>query len=216
MSHFEGSYIWSYIEDNLPDLKKKIFAEYNKRNGFVPYEQGYVYLIHAVGTNFYKIGKSVNPDRRILQIAPQMPFPVRFVYVWKSNFMSMAEVFLHETFQEYRANGEWFAFEVQQLTWLLHVLRDDIKHAYVQTFYKFIQREELDRIAQDFGFSDWGMLRIEKSITASDELKAIEGYFASIGMSLDIGFPEDIETQVDRYVWGGLDDAPIDAEGGVS
>lgn len=128
---------WLDIKRNRPELADRILKEYQKRNGFVPYEQGYVYLMRACGTNYYKIGKSVNPDRRLLQIAPQMPFTTVFVKVWRSNFMSMGEKLLHHFFQDYRANGEWFKLPEHALDqlfsgWLL----EDIRDAYGVAFFE--------------------------------------------------------------------------------
>lgn len=106
---------WSCIKQLCPDFAENLRREYDRTGGFVPYEQGYIYLIHAVGSNYYKIGKTKAPDRRLLQIAPQMPFTCKFIRVWHSNFMSLAEKYLHEMFKEFRVNGEWFEFSCKQL-----------------------------------------------------------------------------------------------------
>lgn len=99
---------WAKFKETLPAIADLILAEYKAVNGFIPREPGYVYLIHAVGTEYYKIGKSINPDRRILQISPKMPFNVKFVRVWRTYFMSLAEKMLHEQYAYCRVNGEWF------------------------------------------------------------------------------------------------------------
>jgi len=193
---------WHYIQDRHPDLAKRILAEYHKRSGFVPYEQGYVYLIHAVGSNYYKIGKSVNPDRRILQIAPQMPFPVRFIHLWHSNFMSLGEAYLHRVFQEHRTNGEWFAFAPEQLCSLLTSLGENVKYAYPKTFYDFVLSEDLDKMAEDFGFFSQAEMADHyfRTQTASDELRFVESIFSSISKSLSPGLPKDIEEQIDQHI----------------
>ncbi len=130
---------WTRLKEEFPDVATALLKEWNERDGFVPYEQGYVYVIQACDTQYLKIGKTKNPDRRILQIAPQMPFRTQYVRVWRSNFMSMGEKYLHSVFSDYRANGEWFDFgsankeeKACRIGMLLNSFCTDnsVKHAY--------------------------------------------------------------------------------------
>jgi len=127
---------------DYPDLASRIQKEYDKLNGALPYETGYVYAIQAVGTSYYKLGKSINPDRRILQIAPQMPFSTRFIKVWRTNFMSLAESWLHNHFAESRSNGEWFDLSSKNVELLFLTLKQEydeqIRHAYGSYFLNFV------------------------------------------------------------------------------
>ena len=101
---------WQEIKSTFPAIRDFFIKEYKAVNGFIPREPGYIYVLRAVGTNYYKIGKSIEPDRRILEIAPKMPFDVRFAWVIRTEFMSLAEIRLHELYADNRANGEWFLF----------------------------------------------------------------------------------------------------------
>lgn len=102
---------WQEIKLTFPAVRDFFIKEYKAVNGFIPREPGYIYVLKAVGTNYYKIGKSIEPDRRILEIAPKMPFDVRFAWVIRTEFMSLAESRLHDIYEDHRANGEWFLFE---------------------------------------------------------------------------------------------------------
>lgn len=72
--------------------------------------QGYVYLIHAEGTDRYKIGRSVNPVVRLEQLKGQSPYPLRIIECFWSPDAIADEIGIHKMFAEYRAHGEWFEF----------------------------------------------------------------------------------------------------------
>ena len=69
---------------------------------------GFVYLLHGLKTNYYKIGHSGHLDRRVAQISPILPFPVRVVAVIESDDRYAAELYMHEYFASIRLEGEWF------------------------------------------------------------------------------------------------------------
>jgi hypothetical protein len=70
--------------------------------------QGYVYLIHAEGTNRYKIGRSVNPVARFEQLKVQSPYPLRIINsFWTPDAINDEKSF-HEQYKKYRRFGEWF------------------------------------------------------------------------------------------------------------
>lgn len=100
-----------FITKHLPEVSKFIIREYKKCNGEIPYDFGYVYLLNAVGTNYYKIGKSVHPDKRMKQISPKMPYECEIVSVRPSFFKTMAENEYHSLFAKNRVNGEWFELQ---------------------------------------------------------------------------------------------------------
>lgn len=79
--------------------------EHYKRN------QGYVYLVHAKGTNRYKIGRSINPLKRLDQLQGQSPFPLIVEdCVWSPDSI-LLEKQLHDRFCDFRVHGEWFELE---------------------------------------------------------------------------------------------------------
>lgn len=69
---------------------------------------GWVYLIHAVGTNRYKIGKTFDIDRRLAELSYQSPYPLKLISSFKSDNPSQDEHALHEKFLDNRVHGEWF------------------------------------------------------------------------------------------------------------
>ncbi len=70
--------------------------------------QGYVYLIHAVGTDRYKIGRSVNPPVRLEQLKGQSPYPLQILDSFWSPDIFADEAGIHKDFAKYRIYGEWF------------------------------------------------------------------------------------------------------------
>ena len=74
--------------------------------------QGYVYLIHAVGTDRYKIGRSINPPVRLETLKKQSPYPLQIVECFWSPDAIADEGYIHANkhLSKRRAYGEWFCF----------------------------------------------------------------------------------------------------------
>lgn len=65
-------------------------------------------MIHAEGTNRYKIGRSVNPFARFEQMKVQSPYPLRIIdSFWTPDAVNDEKLF-HEQYKNYRIFGEWF------------------------------------------------------------------------------------------------------------
>jgi hypothetical protein len=78
---------------------------------------GYVYLIHAVGTKKFKIGKSrANVLRRIDQLQSGSPIRLRYVYHACVDDMNRIERELHLLFDRFRSIGEWFTLSHARVT----------------------------------------------------------------------------------------------------
>ena len=93
-------------------------------------ESGYIYFVHADGTNRYKIGLTVDLDRRMKQLnGKQAPFENKLLWSIKVSDMRSAERDLHDTFSSRRVNGEWFTFNANEL--------DEVKGKYNQTSKKY-------------------------------------------------------------------------------
>jgi hypothetical protein len=73
--------------------------------------QGYVYLIHASGTNRYKIGRSVNPVARFETLKKQSPYPLQIIECFWTPDAIADESELHKFFKDERVHGEWFDFQ---------------------------------------------------------------------------------------------------------
>lgn len=72
--------------------------------------RGYVYLIHAIGTPRYKIGKTRRePSKRFLELnSSQSPYPLRLLGFYETDDIDRQEVRLHLLARQYRVHGEWF------------------------------------------------------------------------------------------------------------
>ena len=180
---------WVFLKKELPLTADNFLNEYRRLNGFLPYEQGYVYLVHAEGSKFYKIGKSTNPDRRIIQISLKMPFPVRLKKIWRSNFMSYSEKFLHSFFDHLRVNGEWFLFpdDGVDFKFLTHPTTvDRIRGAYADHFFDLVNTAEAikrDMAEQTSAFQQLCPF----TNNASDIIGRVEQIFSEISSEIDGG-----------------------------
>lgn len=70
---------------------------------------GYVYVIGNVDHKVCKIGYSKNPERRIKDLQTGYPYTLSILRKFKSNMVIEKE--LHEKYDKYRLNGEWFRLE---------------------------------------------------------------------------------------------------------
>lgn len=68
---------------------------------------GYVYVAHAPNRGLYKIGQSINPEQRMLSIAPAAE-QVQLVLKIPSSDSWWLERHLHKAFVAKSAGGEWF------------------------------------------------------------------------------------------------------------
>lgn len=69
---------------------------------------GYVYLIHGIGTSWYKIGVSLDTKVRLKQLGTQGPFKIELIHQLKVDDMVAVESYFHRLFNGKRAEGEWF------------------------------------------------------------------------------------------------------------
>jgi hypothetical protein len=76
---------------------------------------GHIYLIHAQGTDRYKIGlvKSPRtPQDRIKELnSKQSAFPLELIYSIETNDTFGTEKALHRHYDKQRVHGEWFKFD---------------------------------------------------------------------------------------------------------
>lgn len=202
---------WSRIKREYPRMAQRMLEEYHRLGGFIPFDPGFVYLIHAEGSNYYKIGKTTKPERRLLQISPKMPFKTRFVKIWRSLFMSEAETFLHRAYSQRRTNGEWFELESGELYNILRSnVSNEIQYAYavkwrnvmIGNLYDPADNEERCRWRKDALPMDESLIVFDVC-TPSDVyemggmaymfLSYVEYYFDAITRDLDKGLPIDIQ-----------------------
>lgn len=80
-------------------------------------KSGYIYLIHARGTNRYKIGLTTRTvEERLAELnSSQSAFPLRLVASAQFSNVHETEKALHLKYRLCRVHGEWFEFSKQEL-----------------------------------------------------------------------------------------------------
>ena len=68
---------------------------------------GFVYIFK--GADYYKIGYSNRPPRRMIDISPKLPFSLRLICSIETNNAIALEAKLHQQFADKRLRGEWFS-----------------------------------------------------------------------------------------------------------
>ena len=93
-----------FIRLNWPEILRRFSLD---RKDFEP--DGYVYLLGGAvgGVNFYKIGRTVDPEARVRQLGIQLPFPVSVEHTIPCEDHKVSELALHDLYAIKRANGEW-------------------------------------------------------------------------------------------------------------
>ncbi|MBD2255342.1 GIY-YIG nuclease family protein [Nostoc parmelioides] len=136
--------------------------------------QGYVYLIHAEGTNRYKIGRSVNPIARFEQLKAQSPYPLRIIDSFWTPDSINDEKYFHEQYKEYRIFGEWFEltdYSETNINSLAFKSQEQLLGQYLQSvnsvkdsFYCF--RSEAQKISDNIALS------VSKDLMAREEIQS--------------------------------------------
>jgi hypothetical protein len=83
-------------------------------NGAAP-SPGHIYLLHAIGTDRYKIGLASDIPKRMSQLSKQSAFPLALIASHPSCDMSRDEENWHKLFEEQRVHGEWFELSIDQV-----------------------------------------------------------------------------------------------------
>lgn len=78
---------------------------------------GYVYLLFG-GDGRFKIGKSIDPAKRLAQFQIGSPDTVRFEVVIATGRMSELESNLHAQFKDKRIRGEWFMLSDEDVNFI--------------------------------------------------------------------------------------------------
>lgn len=78
-------------------------------------EPGFVYIIHAKGTNLYKIGLTTNrPRKRMKQMQTSSPHKLAIYAAAHFTHCNHTEEDMHNRFSDKRVNGEWFEFSEEE------------------------------------------------------------------------------------------------------
>lgn len=76
---------------------------------------GCVYLVRAIGTNKYKIGRTSDVGKRFNQLRQGSPIPLELVAEWKTDDTASDEARLHSLFASQRTHGEWFNLDAKHI-----------------------------------------------------------------------------------------------------
>ncbi|NER45848.1 MAG: GIY-YIG nuclease family protein [Symploca sp. SIO1A3] len=89
---------------------------------------GYIYLIHAVKTDRYKIGLTTRSvEARLAELnSSQSPYPLELIDWFETDNVTDDEDYLHEKFADYRVHNEWFEFDSKTLKQVRKEYRDDV------------------------------------------------------------------------------------------
>jgi hypothetical protein len=79
-------------------------------------EESFLYFIEAINTGFIKIGRSNNPERRIIQLSTGSPN--QLVLLGTISGGSVLEAELHRRFGYLRERGEWFKLSEELRTFV--------------------------------------------------------------------------------------------------
>jgi len=84
---------------------------------------GYIYLLQAVGTDKFKIGRAINVPNRLRAIQTSSPLKIRYVYHAYVQNMNLCEMELHNKFSNQREIGEWFALTPEDVRFCILLMR---------------------------------------------------------------------------------------------
>ena len=77
------------------------------------YDDGYIYVMHMEGTEFYKIGKSISPDHRNISVI--LPMDIVLVHKVRTNRMHQLETFMHKFYKSKHVRGEWYRLDAADM-----------------------------------------------------------------------------------------------------
>ena len=77
-------------------------------------QKKYIYLIQSLNDGYYKIGTSVNPNKRIEQLQTSNSSKLKIINTYNSEFYNLIETALHNHYSHLKLNGEWFNFSINE------------------------------------------------------------------------------------------------------
>jgi len=76
---------------------------------------GYIYFLQDSSQKI-KIGKTINLNNRIFYLGLHLPEKPTLFHHFKTDDMTKSERALHDKYQQYRLNGEWFSLPQTEIT----------------------------------------------------------------------------------------------------
>jgi len=103
--------------DNLID-KKMRYMYVHQKDLYRLVPGGCVYIIQLGETDIYKIGFSIDPQKRIKQLQRKSPIPLNLLWWNFGHDYKSIEKYLHHRFREQRVQGEWFQLSTEDILWI--------------------------------------------------------------------------------------------------
>lgn len=177
---------------------------------FTTSKLGHVYIVDN-GLGMVKIGRTINPERRIRAIETQTGIELKNTYVSPkcSNYESL-EITAHKEFAKYRVKGEWFKVEFPKVKEFLSScnfeMKIESKPIHEFKFYqngidsiriesdileKFSQKMQSIRDEVIISKAKYGFIldelreRVEKTVSLYDE--CVENIQKQISVLIDLG-----------------------------
>lgn len=101
------------FEPNQQELEKIINSP--MKLGKAP---GYVYFVQEYMNGTFKIGKTKNVEKRMNLFGVKLPFENQLVFLINSADHHQTEVAFHKHFSSKRLEGEWFALNKEDISWI--------------------------------------------------------------------------------------------------
>lgn len=113
ITHTMGSNKIYLYEANQHELEKVL--ESPELPGKAP---GYVYFVQEYMNGSFKIGKTKNIEKRMNIFGVKLPFENKLIHLIKTGNHHQTEAAFHKHFSEKRLEGEWFALNKEDITWI--------------------------------------------------------------------------------------------------
>ncbi|MCB9078480.1 MAG: GIY-YIG nuclease family protein [Anaerolineaceae bacterium] len=101
----------------------------------------YVYIIRMGQTKHYKIGKSNDPQGRLMSLQTASPYKLKLLHTFRADNATAAEESLHAALHQTRMSGEWFKLTDQQKSALVSV--SEYKNGYFLLGGELLKAEHL-------------------------------------------------------------------------
>ena len=89
---------------------------------------GFIYLIHAQGTDRFKIGLTTRSvEARLAELnSSQSPYPLELIDWFETPNVTEDEKYFHDKYSDFRVHGEWFEFDQKTLKQVRKEYSDDV------------------------------------------------------------------------------------------
>jgi predicted GIY-YIG superfamily endonuclease len=77
--------------------------------------KGYVYIVQPIGHNVYKIGCTIDLERRLKRMMSTYGFKLEYVAYHRFEDYQAAEAWFHEHFRKKRLRSDWFLLTAEDI-----------------------------------------------------------------------------------------------------